>query len=197
MKRVLLTLFLIVVVLLGALGAGYYFVVRPRLPEWTVEQMMDQLEELDLDTLGFGDELTEVQEELFGIILEMVIENLSYEITGSRIEGQMAYVTMNLETIDTPRLITDNVDIIFSNVLSNLGGLLLTVLGGGVEDVMMQEFINLLADDALVVSMTIQVVEVPLERSGFFWMPILTDEFLLSVVGLDDSTLRLLEQFMN
>ena len=197
MKRVLLRLFLIVAVLLSAVSAGYYFIVRPRLPEWTVVQMMDQLDQVGLEDLGFRDELSDVEEELFSHLLELVIENLDYEMIDSRIEGQLAYVTVNLETVDTPRLITDNVDIIMSNALSNLDSLFLSVLGGNMEEAIMQEFINLLADDALTIVMTTQEVEIPLERSGFFWVPIITDEFLLTIIGLDAFTLRLLDQIMN
>jgi len=197
MKRVLLRLFLIVAVLLSAAGAGYYFIVRPRLPEWTVVQMMDQLDQLELEDLGFGDELSDIEEELFFHLLEMVIENLDYEMIDSRIEGQLAYVTVNLEIVDTPRLITDNVDIIMSNALSNLDSLFLNVLGGNTEEAIMQEFVNLLADDALTIVMTSREVEIPLERSGFFWVPIITDEFLLTIIGLDAFTLRLLDQIMN
>jgi len=197
MKRILLILALIVVVLLSALGGGYYFIVRPRLPEWTVVQMMDQLDQLHTDDLEFGAELTSSQEELFGIFIEMALDYLIYEIIDSRIEGQMAYVTLDIETIDASRLITDNLDIIASNILSNWGNLLLTALGGDVGEAIMQEFINLLTDDALEVSMMTQTVEISLERDGFFWVPILTDELLLSVVGLDDSIIRLLEQVIN
>lgn len=197
MKRLFLTLLLIIAILLAAVGGGYYFIIRPRLPEWTVEQMMEQIDELDLDALGLGDGLTESQEELFGIILEKVLDNLTYEIIDSRIEGQMAYVTVSLETIDTPRLVTDNIDIILSNAISNLGNLIMTILGDGTAEMIVQEFINLLADDALVVSMRVQEVEIPLERSGFFWIPILTDEFLLSIVGLDESLISLLDLLIN
>jgi len=197
MKRAVLRLFLIVAIILSTASAGYYFIVRPRLPEWTVAQMMDQLDQVGLEDLGFGDELSDVEEELFSRMLELVIENLDYEITGSRIEGEMAYVMVILETVDTPRLITDNVDIIISNALSNLDSLFLNVLGGNAEEAIMQEFVNLLADDALTIVMTTQEVEIPLERSGFFWTPIITDEFLLTISGLDESTLRLLDQITN
>ena len=196
MKRVILTIVLIFAILLGLVGVGYATVIRPRLPEWTVTQMMEQLSELDLHELGLEEELTASQLELFEVILDIVVENLSYEITNSRIEGRMAYVTLSLEVVDTPKLLLDNSDIIFNNILSNLGLLFFTALEGGIEGVIVQELLNLLTDDQTIFSMTTQEVEIELERSGFFWIPILTDEFLLSMIGLNDLDLGFLEQMI-
>jgi len=197
MKRIISKLILIVVILVSLLGIGYAVIVRPRLPEWTVEQMMVQLSELDLELLGLEEDLTDSQAELFEIILEIVMENLSYEITGSRIERRMAYVTMNMEVVDTARLILDNYDIILNNVLSNIGSLIFSVFGEGLEEVVIGELINLLTDDALTIVMTTREIEIPLERTGFFWTPILTDEILLSMVGLDELTFGILDQIIN
>ena len=191
MKRKILIVILISVALLG-IG---YAVIRPRIPEWTVAHMMGQLDELDFDAFELG--LNEVQEALLRQILERSLENFSYEITGSRIEGRVAYVTLNLTVIDLRQLIINNYQLLLENIQTDLGAILGTIMSGGIERVVMQELLNLLEDESIETTLTIQKAEIVLERCGLLWNPIFTYEWLLSTLGLDDFVSELLYDFLN
>lgn len=183
MKRKLLTIGIIFAILTILLGVAYA-IIAPQLPVWTVTQMMDHLEELDIDELEL--ELTELQRELFEVVLEIFLENLSYEIIDSRIEGRYAFVTMDLVVIDLTSFILDNYSIIIRNVVPNIASLIITALGGGIEEILIQELLNLLTDEAVELTLTTTQIEIPLERSGLLWIPIITDELLMSMIGIDD-----------
>ena len=193
MKRKILIIALIVCILLGT----GYAIIRLRIPEWTVTHMMAQLEDMDFDALEL--DFSGNQEELLIDLLEKVIEDFSYEIIDSRIEGRMAYVTVNLTMIDMPRLIMDNYQILLENIwrdidLSLIFGIL---MGDGIEQVVMQELLNLLDDESIEATLSTREVEIPLERSGLGWNPILTYDWLLSTLGLDNLVLELLNDLFN
>ena len=193
MKQKILIVVLIISILLGT----GYAITRRRLPEWTVTHMMAQLEDMDFDALEL--DFSENQEELLRDLLEKVLADFSYEITDSRIEGRMAYVTVNLTMIDLPRLVIDNYQILLGNLWTNidLSSIFGILMGDGIEQVVMQELLNLLDDESIEVTLGIREVEIPLERSGLRWNPILTYEWLLSTLGLDDMVSELLNDLFN
>ncbi|MCL1990839.1 MAG: hypothetical protein FWG67_08125 [Defluviitaleaceae bacterium] len=194
MNKKMLIVSLVVVMLFSLLGIGYA-IVRPRLPEWTVGQMMAQLETLELDELAL--ELTDGQEALFRALWDIYFDELSYEITGSTIQGSMAYVNMELTVVDLPRLVTHNHKILLANMWSNLGSLFATALNDGFEEVLIQGLLTLLEDDDIEMITTTQAIEIPLEREGLLWVPIFTDELLLSMLGLNDQLIAILDDLIN
>ncbi|MCL2560572.1 MAG: hypothetical protein FWE07_08805 [Turicibacter sp.] len=183
MKRKIL---IAVVALLLLLGLGYA-VIRPHIPEWVVGQMMAQITELEVAELEFDVEMSDSQHELVVILGDFLLDTLTYDITGSRIEGRAAYVTMNLTFVNIPRLLIDNAQLAIDSVSTDFGFFLNVLFGDiNLEELLVDVIGDVLVNDNLRVTMVTQEVEVELERAGLLWQPLITDEWLLEIFGLDN-----------
>jgi hypothetical protein len=196
MKRKILIATLILAILLS-IG---YAIIRPQIPQFIVAQGIDELKAMDFDTLelnALGVNLNENQQELMRGILRELMEEFSYEIVDSRIEGRVAYVTMNVTVINLSALITDNYQLLFENVWTDLGSIFEVIIGGDIEQIVMQELLSLLESEDTEITLRTHEVEVLLERSGLLWKPIMTDDWLLSIFGLDDFASDLLDHLLS
>ena len=194
---------LITCLVASLLGVGYLSVVRPRLPEWTLQFMVNQLERDDYAMIFESGLLEELEGfEAFGtpeekeFLLRHLLDTLSYEILGSRIEGRTAFVQVDLTVIDLRELILENRQMIVRNAFSNLGGIFGNFMSGGMEQVIMQELIALLQDETVIIPLQTRKVEVLMERSGIMWEPLITEEWVVSALGLDEFELSL-EDLLN
>ena len=172
---------------LGALLA------RPYMPEWTFKFVMNQIEK-DNYAIVFESpeiELDEMQEEL----LKKVLETLSYEVQGSRIEGDLAYVTVDFTFMDLGQLILNNYQRLIEIVLGDFTDIFDHLMSGSLEQVMIQGLLTLLEDDGIEIPLMVKEVDVLLERSGLFWTPVITEEWLEAVFELDQLELNL-ENFL-
>jgi len=181
-RKILIGIFTLLIIL--AIG---YAIARPRIPEWTVQVIMNQLEEDNYAAVLESEDLNLTEEQEF--LLQKALETFSYEITGSRIERKMAYVYADITFVDMAQLINDNRQQLLRNVLGNLGN----ILSGGMEQLIMEELIELLDDETLQIPLLTQSVEIPLEKSGLLWSPLITEEWLKSELGLDELELNQLE----
>lgn len=173
---------IIVVSLLVVVSVGY-IQLRPRLPELTVKLLLEKLEESNYDPILDSDEieLTDEQREL----VEQMLESFTYEIKGSRIEGKMAYVELDISFIDLEQLIYEQRETLLKNTLENFWSTLEHVLNGRTKDYLMQMLLSLLSDESIIKPMKQKTIEVPLQKESFFWVPQITQEWIESVFGLE------------
>lgn len=178
-RKILIGIFTLLIIL-----AISYAIARPRIPEWTVQVIMNNLEEDNYAAVLESEDLNLTEEQEF--LLQKALETFSYEITDSRIERNMAFVYADITFVDIEQLIIVNRQQLLQNVLGNLGSSIGNLLTGGAEQLVMEELVKLLEDEALEIPLLTKEVEVPLERSGFLWTPLITEEWLMSVLEFEE-----------
>lgn len=175
----------IVVSLLLVIGGFSYYRFQQLFPELTVRVILDKLEETDYALLLDSDEveLTEQQRE----ILEIMLNSFTYEIKGSRIEGKMAYVKMDVTFIDIKQLILEQRSTIIKNSIENIWSTLDDLLNGRTKELLLKTVLTLLNDETISKPMTTKEIEVPLQKEKFFWVPQITEEWIKSVFEVDQA----------
>jgi len=154
------------VLALVVLGAAYA-VIRPQLPEWTVSVMMSHLQNGHYEELLADSDLTEVEKNL----IRHAVDNSSFEITGSVIEGRQATVFVELTFVDLRELVIGNRQQLMSNAFGNLGSILSGVLGGAITDTAFEQLLLLFEDEGIELPLKTRQVKVALDQQALWFAP--------------------------
>lgn len=169
-------------VFLGVLALGLYVFAVPRIPEWTVSIVLGHMKNQGAQQLL--QEEGAVMGENETILVQKFLDHLSYEVLGSSIEGDRAYVDVDFTLPDLNRLIEDNWQALSANLLQDIGGVLGALFGGSIQEAAMGHFVLLLEDPAIEIPLMPYLVTVPLERRHYiFWEPVITDEWIETTFG--------------
>jgi len=158
--------FLNVLLPIGILVVAY-LLIQPMIPRFTVGFVLGRLEESQYEEIFSQVELSVNEEAL----LRSVLESASYEIVGSRIEGDRAYVSLELTVLDMQELVLENHQQLLTNALGNLGNLLSGILGGDFADTAKGELVVLLQDDSIARPFQTRELEVVLDRQFLWFVP--------------------------
>jgi len=154
----------IVVVAILAVG---YLLIRPSIPEWTVNFALGQIQDGHYETIIQHADLGPTEADL----LRHVVRTAEYEVKGSRILGNQAFVTVDLTFMDLQQLVIENHQQLLNNVLGNLGGILGGLLGGNLAETAMEQLNLLLEEENLVVPLKTREVEVVLDQQFLWFVP--------------------------
>lgn len=160
-------------VVIGGIG---YVKFQQVFPELTVKVMFDKVQEDDYALILNSEELSLTVEERE--LLESVLSTISYEIKGSRIEGQVAYVTVDLTFVDVLQLIINERMTILKQVLTNFFGTIEDILNGRGQEVIVNTILSLMKDEGIEKPMMSSTIELPLKKEKGFWIPDVTEEWL-------------------
>ena len=179
-KKIIIT----ILVIISILGIGY-IIARPKIPEWTVQFMVSQIQKDDYAIIFESEEFNRSEEEEF--LLRKFLDTMSYEIIGSRIDGNLAFVAVELTLIDIEQFIIDNRQTIMRNAMGNIGGILGSmVVGVGMEEIIIHELATIFQEENVRIPLTMKEVEIPLQRAGLLWEPMIDEEWLDEVLGLNN-----------
>lgn len=157
----------------AGLAVGIFFtlynVVQFNLPEWTANLILSRLEQTGFEEVfqHEGLDLPPNQE----LLLQKALATVTHEIIGSRIEGERAYVAVDLTFMDLQQLVEENIGQLLNNAMGNLSTLLSGLIGGEVIDTALGELLTLLEDPSLHIPLKTRQVEVVLKRQFLWWVP--------------------------
>ena len=166
----------IIIAVLVVVGGVGYIKFQQVFPELTVKVMFDKVQEDDYALILNSDELTLTDQERD--LLQSVLSTNSYEIKGSRIEGQEAYVTVDLTFVDVLQLIINERLTILKQVLTNFFGTIDDIFNGRGQDMLVNTILSLMENEQIEKPMMSKTIDLPLKKQKGLWVPDLTEEWL-------------------
>ena len=166
----------IIIAVLVVVGGVGYIKFQQVFPELTVKVMFDKVQEDDYALILNWDELTLTDQERD--LLQSVLSTISYEIKGSRIEGQEAYVTVDLTFVDVLQLIINERLTILKQVLTNFFGTIDDIFNGRGQDMLVNTILSLMENEQIEKPMMSKTIDLPLKKQKGLWVPDLTEEWL-------------------
>ncbi|MEO3111301.1 hypothetical protein [Turicibacter sanguinis] len=166
----------IIIAVLVVVGGVGYIKFQQVFPELTVKVMFDKVQEDDYALILNSDELTLTDQERD--LLQSVLSTISYEIKGSRIEGQEAYVTVDLTFVDVLQLIINERLTILKQVLTNFFGTIDDIFNGRGQDMLVNTILSLMENEQIEKPMMSKAIDLPLKKQKGLWVPDLTEEWL-------------------
>ena len=166
----------IIIAVLVVVGGVGYIKFQQVFPELTVKVMFDKVQEDDYALILNSDELTLTDQERD--LLQSVLSTISYEIKGSRIEGQEEYVTVDLTFVDVLQLIINERLTILKQVLTNFFGTIDDIFNGRGQDMLVNTILSLMENEQIEKPMMSKTIDLPLKKQKGLWVPDLTEEWL-------------------
>lgn len=166
----------IIIAVLVVVGGVGYIKFQQVFPELTVKVMFDKVQEDDYALILNSDELTLTDQERD--LLQSVLSTISYEIKGSRIEGQEVYVTVDLTFVDVLQLIINERLTILKQVLTNFFGTIDDIFNGRGQDMLVNTILSLMENEQIEKPMMSKTIDLPLKKQKGLWVPDLTEEWL-------------------
>lgn len=166
----------IIIAVLVVVGGVGYIKFQQVFPELTVKVMFDKVQEDDYALILNSDELTLTDQERD--LLQSVLSTISYEIKGSRIEGQEAYVAVDLTFVDVLQLIINERLTILKQVLTNFFGTIDDIFNGRGQDMLVNTILSLMENEQIEKPMMSKTIDLPLKKQKGLWVPDLTEEWL-------------------
>ncbi|MGL4336846.1 MAG: hypothetical protein ACRCST_08115 [Turicibacter sp.] len=171
---------MIVMLIVGCCGVGFYS-YQMALPRLTVSFLLDSLKHSDYDQ--FELEIMEATKIYERELLDSVFSTVDYEILDSSINGNIAYVTLNLTHIDIEKLMTTHYDVVIENSIKNIGSTLADIASGGIKKFGANACLALLQDERINQPYMTSELTLTLKKVDGMWIPHIDEEVVTSVFG--------------
>ena len=106
---------------------------------------------------------------------------MTYDVKGTRLLGDEAFVTVEVTLVDLMQLIDNEKEAIFKNTLSDWKQTLNDLFNQRIEGVVIRQ-LALVLEQTSEKPMTTVTIEVPFVREYLWWKPVMTKEWIESIV---------------
>ncbi|MDE5977285.1 MAG: hypothetical protein K2G70_02305 [Turicibacter sp.] len=170
--------FLIVIGSIVFLISGGIYVNR-HLPEWMIQVGLLYLEKTDYALVLDNNRITLDEDQT--VIAKEVIETMNCEVEGSEIVGDEAFVRISMTLVDLMQLSLNEKERVFQNTLADWQQTLDDLMNDRLEGIVLRQ-LALIIDQVQEKPMKTMVIEIPFEREYLWWCPVVTNEWVESVV---------------
>ncbi len=173
MKKWMIVLVAFIILVIGGI-----FVNR-HLPEWMVKGGLAYAKKDDYAIVLESDKMLLDNDQK--AVAKQILQTASYEVRGTRIEGDEAFVTVDVTLVDLMQLINDERKTIFKNTLSDWKQTLDDLFNNRIEGIVIRQLAMVL-EETSIKPMTTVMVEVPFERAYLWWKPVMTEDWIKATV---------------
>lgn len=167
--------FLMTLVLL--IGGGIY--VHRQLPKWMIQGGIVYLEKTNYEMILDSPKVSLDSDQK--LIAKEMLESATFDVVDSTIEKDQAMVMVNVTLIDLMQLIKDERETIFKNTMTDWRQTLNDLFNQQLEGLAIRQLARILEESEVKPMMTM-TVEVPFVRSYLWWKPVITKEWIQSVI---------------
>lgn len=173
MKKVLV--FLVTFILL--IGGGIY--VHRQLPKWMIQGGMIYLEKTNYELILESPHVSLDSNQK--LIAKEMLESATFKVVDSSVEKNQTRVMVHVTLIDLIQLIKDEQETIFKNTITDWRQTLDDLFNQRLEGLAIRQLARLL-EESDVKPMKTMTIEVPFVRSYLWWKPVITKEWIQSII---------------